>query len=48
MSMARLWRDQGRQEEARNLLGAVYGWFSEWFATQDLREANVLLNELRP
>jgi predicted ATPase len=33
ISMARLWRNQGRQEEARNLLAAVYGWFSEGFET---------------
>ena len=47
MSLARLWRDQGRQEEARKLLGTVYGWFSEGFETLDLREANALLNTLR-
>jgi hypothetical protein len=29
MSMARLWRDQGKRDEARNLLGPVYGWFTE-------------------
>ena len=48
MSMARLWRDQGKRDEARDLLEAVYGWFSEGFETLDLREANVLLNTLRP
>ena len=47
MSMARLWRDQGKREEARNLLAPVYGWFTEGFDTLDLREANALLNELR-
>ena len=48
MSMARLWRDQGKRDEARDLLAAVYGWFSEGFDTLDLREAKVLLNTLRP
>jgi len=47
MSLARLWRDQGRQEEAGKLLGTVYGWFSEGFETFDLREASALLNTLR-
>jgi predicted ATPase len=46
MSLTRLWRDQGRQEDARKLLGTVYGWFSEGFETLDLREANALLNTL--
>jgi predicted ATPase len=46
MSMARLWPDQGRREEARELLAPVYGWFTEGFDTLDLREAKVLLNEL--
>jgi class 3 adenylate cyclase/predicted ATPase len=46
MSMARLWRDQGKQEEARNLLAPVYGWFSEGFDTLDLKEAKALLDEL--
>ena len=48
MSMARLWRDQGKRDAARDLLAAVYGWFTEGFDTLDLREANVLLNTLRP
>ena len=48
MSMARLWRDQGKRDEARDLLAPVYDWFSEGFKTVDLREANVLLNTLRP
>ena len=48
MSMARLWRDQGKQDEGRDLLAAVYGRFSEGFETLDLREANMLLNRLRP
>jgi predicted ATPase len=46
MSMARLWRDQGKREEARELLAPVYGWFTEGFDTLDLREAKKLLNEL--
>jgi hypothetical protein len=48
MSMARLWRDQGKVDEARDILAAVHGWFSEGFETLDLREAKVLLNTLRP
>ena len=39
MSMARLWRDQGKQDEARDLLAPVYGWFTEGFDTLDLKEA---------
>ena len=46
MSMARLWRDQGKQDEARELLAPVYGWFTEGFDTRDLKEAKALLNEL--
>jgi predicted ATPase len=46
MSMARLWRDQGKREEARDLLAPVYGWFTEGFDTRDLKEAKSLLNEL--
>jgi predicted ATPase len=45
-SMARLWRDQGRREEARELLAPVYGWFKEGFDTRDLQEAKALLEEL--
>jgi predicted ATPase len=45
-SMARLWRDQGKRDEARNLLAPVYGWFTEGFDTLDLKEAKVLLDEL--
>ena len=47
MSMARLWRDQGKRAEARELLGPVYGWFTEGFDTLDLKEAKALLDELR-
>ena len=46
MSMARLWRDQGKRDEARDLLAPVYGWFTEGFETLDLREAKALLDEL--
>jgi len=46
MSMARLWRDQGKRDEARELLAPVYGWFTEGFDTLDLKEANALLDEL--
>jgi len=46
MSMARLWRDQGRRDEARELLAPVYGWFTEGFDTRDLKEAKALLDEL--
>jgi predicted ATPase len=46
MSMARLWRDQGKRDEARNLLAPVYGWFTEGFDTLDLNEAKALLEEL--
>jgi predicted ATPase len=46
MSMARLWREQGKREEARELLAPVYGWFSEGFDTLDLKEAKALLDEL--
>ena len=46
MSMARLWRDQGRPRQARELLAPVYGWFTEGFDTRDLMEAKALLQEL--
>ena len=46
MSMARLWRDQGKRDEARNLLAPVYGWFTEGFDTLDLKEVKDLLNDL--
>jgi len=46
MSMARLWRDQGKREEARELLGPVYGSFTEGFDTLDLKEAKALLDQL--
>jgi predicted ATPase len=46
MSMARLWRDEGKRDEARELLAPVYGWFTEGFETRDLKEAKALLDEL--
>ncbi len=45
-SLARLWRDQRKREEARDLLGPVYDWFTEGFDTADLKEAKALLGEL--
>jgi class 3 adenylate cyclase/tetratricopeptide (TPR) repeat protein len=45
-SLARLWRDQGRYQDARRALADVYGWFTEGFDTQDLRAAKALLDEL--
>jgi class 3 adenylate cyclase/predicted ATPase len=46
MSMARLWRNQGKPQQARELLAPVYGWFTEGFDTLDLKEAKALLDEL--
>jgi class 3 adenylate cyclase/predicted ATPase len=46
MSMAQLWRDQGKRDEARNLLAPIYGWFTEGFDTLDLKQAKTLLDEL--
>src|SRR6516225_4211586 len=46
MSVARLWRDRGKRDEARDLLAPVYGWFTEGFDTLDLKEAKALLDEL--
>jgi len=46
MSLARLWRDQGKVQQARELLAPVYGWFTEGFDTRDLNEAKALLEEL--
>jgi predicted ATPase len=46
MSMARLWRDQGKPQQARELLAPLYGWFTEGFDTLDLKEAKALLDEL--
>ena len=44
-SLARLWRDQGKHTEARELLAPVYGWFTEGFDTLDLKDAKALLDE---
>jgi predicted ATPase len=46
MSLARLWRDQGKPPHARELLAPIYGWFTEGFDTRDLKEAKALLEEL--
>jgi predicted ATPase len=46
MSLSRLWRRQGKKEEARQLLAEVYNWFTEGFDTADLKEAQQLLSEL--
>jgi class 3 adenylate cyclase/predicted ATPase len=46
MSMARLWRDQGKRDEALKLLAPIYGWFTEGSDTRDLKEAKALLDEL--
>jgi predicted ATPase len=46
MSLARLWQQQGKRHEARELLAPVYGWFTEGFDTADLQEVKALLGEL--
>jgi class 3 adenylate cyclase/predicted ATPase len=46
ISVARLWRDQGKRDEAREILAPVYGWFTEGFDTLDLKQAKALLDEL--
>lgn len=46
VQLARLWRAQGKSPAARQMLAAIYGWFSEGFDTVDLREAKALLDEL--
>jgi DNA-binding winged helix-turn-helix (wHTH) protein len=46
MSLARLWQQQGKKEEARQMLAEIYGWFTEGFDTADLQEAKALLAEL--
>jgi len=46
MSMAGLWRDEGKVQQARKLLASVYGWFTEGFSTRDLKEAKALLDAL--
>jgi predicted ATPase len=46
VSRARFWRDQGKRTDARDLLAAIYCWFTEGFDTPDLKEAKALLDEL--
>jgi len=46
LQLAALWRDEGRTAEACDLVAPLYTWFSEGFATADLREAAALLDEL--
>ena len=46
MSLARLWRSQGKPQQGRELLAPVHGWFTEGFDTRDLKEAKALLDEL--
>jgi DNA-binding winged helix-turn-helix (wHTH) protein/tetratricopeptide (TPR) repeat protein len=46
VSLARLWQQQGKKEEARTMLAEIYGWFTEGFDTKDLQEAKALLEEL--
>jgi predicted ATPase len=45
-SLARLWQQQGKTDEAHRILAEIYGWFTEGFETADLREARALLEEL--
>jgi predicted ATPase len=45
-SLARLWRDQGKRSEARELLAPICGWFTDGFDTPDLKAAKALLEEL--
>jgi len=47
MSMVRLWRDQGKRQQAHDLLAPVYGWLTEGFDTPDLKEAKALLEQLK-
>ena len=46
MSLSRLWMQQGKKDEARQILVEIYGWFTEGFDTADLQEAKALLEEL--
>ncbi len=46
ISLARLWRDQGKREEGRDLLAPIYNWFTEGFSAEDLKDAKALLDEL--
>ena len=46
MSLSRLWQQQGKKNEARQMLAEIYGWFTEGFDTADLKEARALLEGL--
>src|SRR5262249_17609682 len=46
MSLSRLWQQQGKKDEARQMLTDIYSWFTEGFDTKDLQEARTLLEEL--
>ncbi len=46
MSLARLWQQQGKRDEAHQMLSEVYNWFTEGFDTKDLQEAKALLDGL--
>jgi predicted ATPase len=46
MSLNRLWQQQGKKDEARQMLAEIYNWFTEGFETKDLQEARSLLKEL--
>ena len=46
VSLARLWRSQGKKQQARQMLAEIYGWFTEGFDTIDLQEAEALLEQL--
>jgi predicted ATPase len=46
LGMAQLWRDQGKSQQAHDLLAPVYGWFTEGFGTLDLKNAKALLDQL--
>jgi predicted ATPase len=46
LDLARLWRDQGKRQQAHDLLASIYGWFTEGFDTPVLKEAKLLLEQL--
>ncbi len=46
MSLSRLWQQQGKKDEARQMLAEIYNWFAEGFDTVDLQEAKALLETL--
>jgi predicted ATPase len=48
MSLARLWQQQDKRQEASDLLAPVYNWFTEGFDTADVQEAKILLDKLQP